>query len=293
VIKYLISKLKAVHPDIMKATNLVETEGIPEGLTKAEAERLTVEGKVNNSNEKVGKSYLKILADNLFTYFNLIWAIVTALIIFTKSYSNLTFLAVVLPNIIISTAQEMRAKKTVEKLSMSTEPKATVIRDGELVTINATEIVLGDVVLIESGKQIPADAVVISGLAEANESMLTGESDAIKKEPGDKVLAGSYLVGGSIYAKVTHVGRDNYIHKIEKAAKSFTAPSSNLFNELNKLIKIIGIFLIPMSLILSVFNYIDTRSISETIVTSCASIIGAMTLIIGSLGNITVPSGNA
>ena len=114
----------------MKETNLVETEGIPEGLTKAEAERLTVEGKVNNSNEKVGKSYLKILADNLFTYFNLIWAIVTALIIFTKSYSNLTFLAVVLPNIIISTAQEMRAKKTVEKLSMSTEPKATVIRDG-------------------------------------------------------------------------------------------------------------------------------------------------------------------
>ncbi len=258
----------------MEITNVVEVEGIPEGLTKDEAARLTAEGKVNNANEKVGKSYGKILTDNLFTYFNLVWAIVTALIIFTKSYSNLTFLAVVLPNVIISTAQEMRAKKTVEKLSMSTEPKATVIRDGELTTINATEIVLGDVVLIESGRQIPADAVVISGLAEANESMLTGESDAIKKEPGDKVLAGSYLVSGSIYVKVTHVGRDNYIHKIEKAAKSFTAPSSNLFNELNKLIKIIGIFLIPMSLVLSVFNFIDTRDISETIVATCASIIG-------------------
>ena len=258
----------------MEITNLIEAEGIPEGLTKDEVQKLTAEGKVNNSNEKVGKSYGRILADNLFTYFNLVWLIVTTLLVLTKSYSNLTFLAIVLPNIIISTVQEMRAKKTVEKLSMSTEPQATVIRDGELITVSAASIVLGEVVLIESGKQIPADAVVISGLAEANESMLTGESDAIKKEPGDKVLAGSFLVSGSIYVKVTHVGRDNYIHKIEKAAKSFTAPSSNLFNELNKLIKIIGIFLIPMSLILSIFNYLDTRSIPETIVASCASIIG-------------------
>ena len=258
----------------MEITNVIEVDGIPEGLTKDEAEKLFKEGKVNTTSEKVGKSYMKILADNLFTYFNLVWAIVTALLVLTKSYSNLTFLAVVLPNIIISTAQEMRAKKTVEKLSMATEPKATVIRDGELITINAADIVLGDVVLVEMGRQIPADAVVISGLAEANESMLTGESDAIKKEAGDRVLAGSYLVSGSIYVKVTHVGRDNYIHKIEKAAKSFRAPSSNLFNELNKLIKGIGIFLIPMSLILSVFNYLDTRNIGKTVVASCASIIG-------------------
>ena len=258
----------------MEIDKLIEAEGIPEGLTKAEAEALAAEGKVNSSNEKVGKSYGKILADNLFTYFNLVWAIVTVLIILTKNYADLTFLPVVLPNIIISAVQEMRAKKTVEKLSMSTEPMATVIRDGELLSIKATEIVLGDVVLIESGRQVPADAVVISGLAEANESMLTGESDAIKKEPGDKVLAGSYLVGGSIYVKVTHVGKDNYIHKIEKAAKSFKAPSSNLFNELNKLIKIIGAFLIPMSLILSIFNYIDTRDISQTIVATCGSVIG-------------------
>ena len=274
MLKYLLHNSKAVHPEKMEITNLIEAEGIPEGLSREEAKRLAAEGKVNNSNEKIGKSYGKILADNLFTYFNLVWAIVTALIIFTKNYSNLTFLAVVLPNLIISTVQEMRAKKTVEKLSMSTEPQATVIRDGELITLSATEIVLGDVVLIESGRQIPADAVVISGLAEANESMLTGESDAIKKEPGDKVLAGSYLVSGSIYVKVTHVGRDNYIHKIEKAAKSFTAPSSNLFNELNKLIKLIGIFLIPMSLILSIFNYLDTRDVSEAIVATCASVIG-------------------
>ena len=258
----------------MEANNLSVLDGIPEGLTSEEVERLTLAGKVNIANEKVGKSYFKILADNLFTYFNLVWAIVTTLIILTKSYSNLTFLAVVLPNLFISTIQQMRAKKSVEKLSMTTEPKATVIRDGELKVINATEIVLGDVALVEMGKQIPADAVVVSGLAEANESMLTGESDAIKKEVGDRVLAGSYLVSGSIYVKTTSVGRENYIHKIEKTAKCFKAPSSNLFNELNRLIKGIGIFLIPMALILSVFNYIDTKDVSEAIIASCASIIG-------------------
>ncbi len=258
-------------------------EGIPEGLTSAEVEKLTAEGKVNKTNEKVGKSYWRIISDNLFTYFNLVWAIVTALIIFTGDFTNLTFLAIVIPNLLISTVQEIRAKKTVEKLSMTTEPKASVIRDGELITINATDIVLGDVVLVEMGKQIPADAVVISGLAEANESMLTGESDAIKKETGDKVLAGSFLVSGSIYIRVIKVGKDNYIHKIEKAAKSFTAPSSNLFNDLNRLIKGIGIFLIPMAITLAVTNsltYYNTvkdlsdMDIDHIIIKTCGSIIG-------------------
>ena len=209
----------------MEENSIYETEGMPEGLSQEEVLRLTEEGKVNRSDDKVGKSYLKILTDNLFTYFNLIWLIITVLLVVAKSYQNLTFLAIVIPNFLIATVQEMRAKKTVEKLSMSTEPHAFVVRGGEICEIRATDIVLGDVILVEMGRQVPSDAVVISGLAEANESMLTGESDAIKKEEGDKILAGSYLVSGSIYAKVTGVGRDNYIHKIEKAAKSFSAPS--------------------------------------------------------------------
>ncbi len=267
----------------MELTTAPAAEGIPEGLTSAEALKLTADGKVNKTNDKVGKSYMRIIADNLFTYFNLIWAIVTALIIFTGDFTNLTFLAVVIPNILISTVQEMRAKRTVEKLSMTTEPKASVIRDGELVTVNAADIVLGDVVLVEMGKQIPADAVVISGLAEANESMLTGESDAIKKEVGDKVLAGSFLVSGSIYIRVIKVGKDNYIHKIEKAAKSFTAPASNLFNDLNRLIKGIGIFLIPMALTLAIVNtvtYYNTVGdfaeidVGQVIIKTCGSVIG-------------------
>ena len=262
----------------MEQNNIYETEGMPEGLTSEDVKRLTEEGKTNKSEEKVGKSYLKILADNLFTYFNLVWLIITLLLLMAKSYQNLTFLAIVIPNFLIATVQEMRAKKTVEKLSMSTEPHAMVVRDGELCEIRATDIVLGDVILIEMGRQVPSDAVVISGLAEANESMLTGESDAIKKEAGDRILAGSYLVSGGIYAKVTSVGKDNYIHKIEKAAKSFSAPASNLFRDLNRLIKAIGIFLIPMGLANFFLNYFVVRGYRgnnvESIIKTCGSIVG-------------------
>lgn len=262
----------------MEKVDITKTEGIPEGLSHDEVARLTEEGKVNISHEKVGKSYWEIVRDNLFTFFNLIWAIVALLLILCKSYVNMTFLSVVIPNIVISIAQEIKAKKIVEKLAVTTDPKATVIREGELATIDAEKIVLGDVVLLETGKQVPSDAIVISGFAEANESMLTGESDAIKKEVGDKILAGSFLVSGSIYARVINVGRDNYVHKIEKAAKSFKAPTSNLFRDLNKLIKSISAFLVPMALILFFVNWLANRgkedAIAAAIIKTCGSVIG-------------------
>ena len=161
--------------------NIRLTEGVPSGLMESEVKMLTAEGKINVSTERVGKSYLGIIGENLFTYFNLVWAIVTTLLLLCNSYSNLTFLLVIIPNLLISIIQEIKAKRTVEKLSLTTEPKATVIRDGILEDIRGEEIVLGDVMLLETGRQILADAVVVSGFAEANESLLTGESDAIKK----------------------------------------------------------------------------------------------------------------
>ncbi len=262
----------------MKTNELYEADGMPEGLSLKEAAQLTAEGKVNRTDEKIGKSYFKIIADNLFTYFNLIWLIITLLLVATKSYENLTFLAVVIPNSLISTVQEIRAKKTVEKISVNTEPKASVVRCGELISINAADIVLGDVIFVEIGRQVPSDAVVISGLAEANESMLTGESDAIRKEEGSRLLAGSFLVSGSVYARVTNVGRDNYINKIEKAAKSFSAPESNLFRDLNRLIKLIGIFLIPMGLANFFLNFFVisaySGNIEQSIIKTCGSIVG-------------------
>ena len=165
------------------------------------------------------------------------------------------FLAVGIPNAVIAIVQEMRAKRVVDKLSVTTEPKASVVRDGELIEIPSDEIVLGDVMYVEMGRQVLSDGVVIEGLAEANESMLTGESDAIKKAEGDRVLAGSYLVSGGIYVKVTAVGKDNYVTKIERAAKNFKAPQSNLFRDLNNLVKYIGIFMIPMTIIVAISNW--------------------------------------
>lgn len=260
----------------------IPKDALPKGLSSAQAAEITAEGKSNKADIKAGKSYLRIAFDNIFTFFNMIWVVVSAVLIAVGSYSNLTFLAIVIPNTLIAMVQEMRAKNTVEKLSVTTDPVATVVRDGELKEIPSSDIVLGDVLYAELGRQILSDGVVIGGSAEANESMLTGESNAIKKENGDRVLAGSYLVSGAVYIKVTSVGADNYVHKIEKSAKSFKAPASNLFRDLNVLIKNIGIFMIPMAVLLFLSNYYSA-ALSATVVSkalviavnkTCGSIVG-------------------
>ena len=248
--------------------------GIPRGLSREEAAKRKSEGKANIVTDKNGKSYLKIIADNLFTFFNLVWAIITVVLILCESYKNLTFLVVVAANTGIAIIQEIKAKRAVEKLSVTTDPQATVVRDGELITIKAEEIVLGDVMLVEIGKQVLSDAVVISGAAEANESMLTGEADAIKKHSGDRILAGSFLVSGSVYAEVVNVGKNNYMHKLEKAAKSFKAPTSNLFRDLNALLKCISVIMIPLAAILSVVNYIvNDGNIVKAVTTTAGSMV--------------------
>ncbi len=249
--------------------------GALSGLTSEEAKSLIEKGLCNKAETKAGKSYLRIVYDNIFTFFNLIWVLVTLVLVAARSYTNLTFLMVVVPNTLIALYQEIRAKRTVEKLSVTTDPIASVVRDGEKVDIFSSNIVLGDVMYIESGRQVLSDGVVISGFAEANESMLTGESNAIKKAVGDRVLAGSFLVSGSVYIKVTSVGRDNYIHKIEKAAKSFKAPASHLFRELNALIKYIAIILFPMAALLFINNYFAYgKDIVTAVNKTCGSVIG-------------------
>ena len=255
----------------------VEEKKLPEGLSSAEAQRLKADGFANVTNEKNGKSYGEIIASNLFTFFNMVWAIVAIILVLVKSYDNLTFLAIIIPNVLIAIVQEIRAKRTVEKISVTTNPSATVVRDGKLVSINAEDIVLGDVMKIELGEQILSDSVVISGLAEANESMLTGESNAIKKTEGDTLLAGSYLVSGAVFARVERVGKDNYVHTIEKAAKGFKAPASNLFRDLNNLIKYIGMLLVPMAALMLVANwfaYRENQSFAYAVIKTCGSVIG-------------------
>lgn len=245
------------------------------GLTAAEVAERAASGKVNRVKDKAGKSYLGIITDNLLTFFNMVWLVVTVVLVASGSLTNLSFLFVVIPNILIATVQEIRAKRVVEKLKVTTEPRVTVIRDGKECEISAEDIVIDDVMRVEMGHQVLSDGVVVSGCAEANESMLTGESNAIKKSEGDNVLAGSFLVSGAVLVKVTSVGKDNYVHTIESAAKGFKAPVSNLFSDLNSLIKYIGIFMIPMAILMAVTNYFDTGfNLTVTIEKTSGSVIG-------------------
>jgi len=258
-----LAELKA--REAAAAVDYVEqTEDLPcAGLTAAEADALVKEGRANVSDEKSGKSYLGIIKDNLFTYFNLVWAIVAVILVAVDSIENLTFLAVVIPNLLIAIIQESRAKAAVQKLSVTTEPIATVIRDGRLTDVHSDAVVLGDTMRVELGRQVLCDALIVSGGCEVNESMLTGESRPVKKEIGDRLLAGSFLVSGVAYAQVDRVGKDNYIHKIEREAKAFKKPTSNLFRDLNSLIKIIGLFLLPLTAVLALMNWVFYRGSYE------------------------------
>jgi len=245
------------------------------GLSAQEVEKRQAAGLVNTVKEKNGKSYGEIVFSNLFTFFNLVWAVIAVLMFLLGSIENMTFLFVIIPNVLIAIIQECRAKHKVEKLSVTTNPKVTVLRDGAEVQIECEKIVMDDVMRIEIGGQIPADAVVVAGVAEANESMLTGESNAIKKEKGDTLLGGSFLVSGAVYAKVVHVGKDNYVHKIEHAAKSFKAPASDLCRDLNKLLRYIAVFMIPMTVVMAISNFYAAGGDAHTVIKSTSgSVIG-------------------
>ena len=261
-----------------------EKSGIlSEGLTWEEVAEEMADGNINRTSDKHGKSYFKIILDNLFTFFNCVWAVIAVVLVWVGSYDNLTFLAVVIPNLLLATVQEIRAKRAVRKLSVTTDPKAEVIRSGALTHVDASELVLGDVMRVELGRQVLCDAIVIDGLCEANESMLTGEAEPIKKQKGDRIYAGSFIVSGAVYARIDRVGKDNYIHKIEKEAKSFKPPVSNLFRDLNRLIKTISAFMIPLTAMMFLSNWIYCKyedglvgmELIRTVVEkTCGSVVG-------------------
>ncbi len=231
------------------------------GLTLEEVDRERAAGHINKSDNNHGKSYLKIITDNLLTVFNLLYAIVAVVLVYFNSMGNLTFLPVVIPNILLAIISEARAKATVDNLSVTTDPRATVIRGGEECEIAGSELVIGDIMRLSISRQILSDAIVVSGVCEVNESMLTGESVPVKKEAGDRLFAGSFVVSGSVLAEVDRVGSDNYVNTLEAAAKKHKAPSSNLFNSLDKFIKFIGLLMIPMAIGVAVVN---TLTYSET-----------------------------
>ena len=244
------------------------------GLTTNQVEQRVNQNLVNKCNNKNSKSYFSIICSNTFTFFNLIWAIIIFAYIYVGSFNNLLFSLVIIANTLIAIIQECKAKKTVDKLSLVTAPKVQVVRDGEILKIDATELVLDDIFILESGNQIPADCILVDGQVEVNESLLTGESNPIKKVSGQSLLAGSFLVSGACRARVEKIADESYIQTIAKEAKKFKNPNSNLFKDLNKIIKYIGIAIIPMAIILYINNAATSPDFATTVVKTCGALTG-------------------
>lgn len=248
---------------------------VSEGLSSEIVANRNKNKLINYTNIKTTKSYLRIILENTLTYFNLIWLIIFVALIVTSGFtSNLFFIVVIAANTIIAIVQEIKAKKMVEKLSLISSPKTIVVRDGKEISIETNKLVLDDIILLKNGNQIPADSIIIEGNVEVNEALLTGESDNIKKVENDLLLGGSYITSGTCYARVDKVGAENYAQKISKAAKKMQKPTSGLLKDLNKLIKIIGIFIIPIGILMFFNNKNAYDSISEVVAATSASLIG-------------------
>lgn len=219
---------------------------IKKGLSETIVEQRKKHGYANIVNTQRGKTVGRILSDNIFTFFNMLYLVITILLCLAFSWKNLTFLPVIIPNIIIGIVQEIKAKRMVDKLSLVSAPKAHVMRDGELQEIPTTDVVLDDIVSLVSGNQIYADSIIAEGNVEVNESLITGEADAIGKGPGDLLYSGSFIVGGSCYARIENVGANNYIEKLASEAKKHQPPKSELLRTLKAIIKIISFIIIPL-----------------------------------------------
>ena len=196
------------------------------------------------------KSVRELIIENLCTLFNLINVVLAILVLLTGSFKNLTFLFVVFLNTAIGVIQSMRSKRMVDKLTLLTSKKAIAVRDGAEVELDLDQIVLDDIIRLGRGDQIPADAVVVSGEALVNESLLTGESDLIKKQPGSELMSGSFIDSGLLRARVIHVGADNYVAKINNEAKYVKKVNSEIMNALNAIVRFASIIMIPLGLAL-------------------------------------------
>ena len=225
------------------------------GLTKEQVEKRIADNLTNKTKVKSSKSYGSIFVKNIFTFFNMLWAIIAAALIAVGSYTDLLFIFVIVANTTIAIIQEIRAKVTVEKLSLVTSPLVKTIRNGETIEVPAEELVLDDIIILSNGNQIPSDCKIIEGKVEVNESLLTGESNAIEKSVDQPLLSGSFIVSGVCYAKIDKIGKDNYVYQMAKKAKEFKAPQSNLFKDLNSLIRYIGIALIPIGIVTFLKEY--------------------------------------
>ena len=246
-----------------------------QGLSDSQVQERIDAGCVNTQDERITKSYEEIFRDNVLTLFNLINAILAGLIIFIGSFKNLLFLGVVISNLVIGILQEIRAKRVLDKLSLITQPYLKVLRNGKEMELHMDDIVLDDILCLSTGSQVCADAMVVEGRLEVNESLVTGESDIIVKHTHDTLYSGSFVVSGQAKVQVQHVGKDNYAATIMKDAKTFKKHKSQLRDSINFIIKTIGIIIIPVGILLFSKQFFLTEStLPQAIVSTVAALLG-------------------
>ena len=246
------------------------------GLTTPQAHEYRANGWDNRSGEASFKSTKEIIKGNTLTYFNMLFVVFAVLLTLVGSFRDLTFMVVIVANALIGIVQELNAKATLEKLTMLNAPRTKVLRDGKVRSVAAERLVLDDIVIFEPGNQISADAIVVDGEVSVNESLLTGESDEIIKRPGDPLMSGSFIVSGNCRAKLERVGQDSYISKLTLEAKaSKDGEQSEMIRSINKLIKIIGVMIIPIGIILFIQQYIYLSSpLKDSVQSMVAAVIG-------------------
>lgn len=251
-------KIKAHRKYLKKhPTTLVRYETDKEnGLPLEAVEQRILDEQVNESSKKKSKSIAQIFMSNIISFFNILIFIIAGFLISVGAITDLAFLVIVVVNITIGIVQEIKAKKMIDELSLMSAPYAVVKRGGAIKEIPVNEVVLDDLLMLEAGKQICADSIVLDGQIEVNESLITGESDAIVKKPGDQLFSGSFVVSGKCSARVDKVGKNNYIEKLSSQAKVYKKPKSDLLISLNRIIQFMSIPVIVIGVSLFLIMYL-------------------------------------
>lgn len=245
------------------------------GLTNKEVEQLKKQGLTNDIDDPNEQTMTSIIISNVCTFFNLIIFILALLVFSSGQLKNLMFVGVALCNLAIGVFQEIKAKVTLDKLSLIAETKVEVIRDGKIEKISHKDLVLGDYFLLKTGNQIVTDSTIIEGYLEVNESLLTGEPDIIEKRPGDQIYSGTFIISGQAIGKAVHVGEDNISNKIAIAAKMKKKQKSVLQDSINKILKLVSILIVPLGLALFISQYfIKDLGYTRSIIGTVASVSG-------------------
>lgn len=251
-------------------------EKLNTGLTSREVAEKLAAGLDNKDQNIKTRSYGQIVRGNLFSLFNLVNLILLVCVLIAGSPKNGLFFLVVIWNFLIGLVQEIRAKKTIEKLSLITAPKAYVIRDGKTQAIQAKDILLGEIMKLKSGNQVCTDCVILKGECMVNESLITGESEPEMRREGDHLLSGSYIVSGSAVAECEHIGDENYVNRITAGAKYVKKSNSVILNSVRKVVRIIAVALIPLAGLMIWKNFFVINQDFQTAMIATVASVSAM-----------------